>query len=223
MRLIKIYVIIGVTLLISTIIYLIYQNKMYGYSLDLEMHKKFQWIFKDSFLRDIDPHSGSWVGNRNTLNNFVYKRDLKHETAGAMIDFWEFENIGNIDIKQVKFEKSFYYNEIPTNERIVLFSGSRLERITKLNVQFKSKLKIKTDFSDTIIQTFNTDNYVGIYGDFHYVDVYNENGMQIKFMNDLDSQRTLFLVYQKQNYFYFIVVSSNKTIDKEMINNFNLN
>jgi hypothetical protein len=196
---------------------------MYGYSLDLEMHKKYEWIFKDSFLRDIDPHAGSWVGNRNTLNNFSYKSDLKNFTVGASIDFWEFENIGNIDIKQVKFEKSFSYNEIPTNERIVLFSGSRLERITKLNVQFKSKLKIKTDFSDTIIQTFNTDNYVGIYGDFHYVDVYNENGMQIKFMNDMDSQRTLFLVYQKQNYFYFIVVSSNKTIDKEMINNFNLN
>ncbi len=196
---------------------------MYGYSLDLEIHKKYKWIFKDSFLRDIDPHAGSWVGNRNTLNNFSYKSDLKNFTVGASIDFWEFENIGNIDIKQVKFEKSFYYNEIPTNERIVLFSGSRLERITKLYVQFKSKLKIKTDFSDTIIQTFNTENYVGIYGDFHYVDVYNENGMQIKFMNDMDSQRSLFLVYQKQNYFYFIVVSSNKTIDKEMINNFNLN
>lgn len=223
MRILKTYVIVGAVILISTIAYLIYQNKQYGYTLDLEKFKEYKWVFKDSFYKDIDAIGSSYIGNQNILNSYVYKRDLKHETAGANIDVWEFKNIGNIQIEKVKFEKNVIYSDIPTDEQIVLYSGSRLERITQRNVHFLSKLNIKVDDSDSIIQTFNTDKYVGIYGDFHYVDVYNEKGLQIKFKNEMVSQRMLFLIYQKKNYFYFIVVSSDKTIDKEIINNLNLN
>src|SRR5574343_560936 len=159
-RILKGFVLSGALILISIIIYLIYQNKMYGYSINFEVCKNYRFFFKESFLKDIDSNGSSYIGNRNTLNNYVYKRDLKHGTAGANIDIWEFENLGNIELKDVKFEKSISYNEIPNEERIILYSGSRLERVTKRSVHFQSKLKIKIDNSDSVIQKYVSKNYV---------------------------------------------------------------
>lgn len=223
MRLIKIYVIIGVTLLISTIIYFIYQNKMYGYSVDLKKFSNYTWIFKESFFKDIDTTGGSWVGNQNTLTSFAYKTDIKNFTAGAIIDVWEFENHGNIDIDKIDIENSFSDDNIPQDERIVLYSGSPLERVTKRNVQFRTGLKIKLDLVDTIMHKYNSLNYKGVYGDINTINVYNQYGLQIKFKNEFDNKRTIFLLYKKKKSIYFIVIRSEHKIDKEIINNLNLN
>jgi len=222
-RLIKTYVIVGVALLLSTIAYLIYQNKMYGYSLDLKRFKNYTWIFKESFLKDIDTTGGSWVGYQNTLTSFAYKTDIKNFTADAIIDVWEFENHNEIDIRNIDIDKCYTDDNIPPDEQIILYSGSALETITKRKVQFRSKLKIKLDLLDTIMHKYNSLDYQVVYGDFNSINLYNQNGLQIKLKNEFESKRTLFIVYKKKKSIYFIVIRSEHTIDKEMINNLNLN
>lgn len=222
MKRIKTYVIIGVSLLISTIIYLIYQNKMYGYSLDLKKFRNYTWIFKESFFKDIDTTGGSWVGNQNTLTSFAYKTDIKNFTAGAIIDVWEFENHGNIDIDKIDIENSFSDYNIPQDESIVLYSGSALETVTKRQVQFRSKLKIKLDLVDTIMHKYNSLNYKGVYGDINTINVYNQYGLQIKFKNEFDNKRTIFLLYKKKKSIYFILVRSEKIFDKNFVDSLNL-
>ena len=120
MRILKTYVIVGSVILISTIAYLIYQDKQYGYTLDLEKFKEYKWVFKNSFFEDIDTTGGSWVGYQNTLTSFAYKTDLNNFTAEAIIDIWEFENHSKIDINKIDIENSFSDDNIPQNESIVL-------------------------------------------------------------------------------------------------------
>ena len=223
MKFIKGFVISGVLILISVIIYLIYQNKMYGYSLDLKKFRNYTWIFKESFFKDIDTTGGSWVGNQNTFTSFAYKTDIKNFTAGAIIDVWEFENHNEIDIQKIDIENCFSDDNIPQDQQIVLYSGSALETVTKRQVQFRSKLKIKLDLVDTIMHKYNSLNYKGVYGDINTINVYNQYGLQIKFKNEFDNKRTIFLLYKKKKSIYFIVIRSEHKIDKEMINNFNLN
>ena len=223
MRILKTYVIVGTVILISTIAYLIYQNKMYGYTLDLKRFKNYTWIFKESFLKDIDTTGGSWVGYQNTLTSFAYKTDIKNFTAGAIIDVWEFENHNEIDIRKIDIEKCYTDDNIPPDEQIILYSGSPLETVTKRNVQFRTGLKIKLDLVDTIIHKYNSLNYKCVFGDINSINLYNQKGLQIKLKNEFDRKRTLFIVYKKKKSIYFIVIRSEHTIDKEMINNLNLN
>ncbi|MBP6531901.1 MAG: hypothetical protein KA285_01390 [Bacteroidia bacterium] len=191
---------------------------IFSHSLNHEAWKNYTWIFKDSIRMDIEnPLNYSDVKSKDIRSVFHYN-DYEY-----YIIVWEFKNLSNLDLKNVKIEPNVNLDNITFWAGEVLDSKSDLQTTVKYGFEFDDGFNINLDRYSKIDKRIESTKYRGFLGNVHRMALSDSKGdHQIIFDYNQGKGQTICLVYKARNSFYLIVINSKKPIDEGIIDVLNL-
>ena len=220
----KYITIIGGIIILGLFGNFIFKYLYYGYSSDFETQKKYEWIFKQSYLTEFDNLGSASYNRFDVFNDYHYKGDYTNNDMGIGITVWEFKNQSNLSLNNISLNNRTNLYNVLYSEYQTINSGSKLEVNVQYGYSFENGIKVYIDDSDTIKSFYKNSKYKGFYGNFRKISLSNRNGeSQILFHNDLKSSLTSMVFYKKLSSLYVIVFNSEKHFDKDVIKMLNLN
>ncbi len=197
---------------------------IYGHNADYTSFKKYKWIFKKNTQVNLDDIGNSTFSKTDCQNFFHYLGNMKNKDMGFLFNIWEFKNLENINLDKVKLTNDFDVSNITFKNGETLNMESELRQDVKYNYSFKDGFNINIDKKDTIKSYYKGKYYVGCYGNFKRISLWNEfEGHQIIIIkNDLKNPLTSILVYKRNKRLFLIIVQSDKYFDKDIIDVLNI-
>lgn len=204
-----------ISLILTYVAYSIFVAIVYHHSTEWNNRERYLWLFNDSVKADLDPrYAVGDVRDSDILYYYLYKRNY-------YIKVWEFKKVS---IKQL--------DDIPINQNVLmnrykLTSGEELHGIPEIYVKFKIPfhdfISINLNEKSKILQNFQGENYRGFFGDINKMSLQNREGENLIMFDYKDKiEPTLFLLYQKSERFFVLVVNSKNPFDESIIGIFNL-
>lgn len=197
--------------------------------------KDYMFFFNDSIKKDIDTLLVSTSETKkDILNYFTYQPSLsfyqdyleaiKHSDTDTLysINIWEFKDLFNFPIDSVKFHFNQSLGRLKVKRGEILEPNSNQPISIIWGYNFK-KIKINVDNKSNISSLNITGkNYKGFFGEVNRLSMSNQDDKHYVFIDNIPKMDILFLVVNKSNKFYIIIISCNKKFDKDIFNILNL-
>lgn len=197
--------------------YFIYGVVKYSHSHDWETYKNYYWIFKDPIKKEIDTnYSYSLVKDSDVYNDFSYK-DYR-------IILWEFNDLGNKTVSEIIYNENVDLDNIRKfRSGEILNKNSDLEITVKFGFSLENGFKINLDKNSSIDKKLTGDCYQGFYGHISKLSLCNNNEEHQIILNYTEGiTPSIFLIYEKNEKFYIIIINSKKQLEEDIINILNL-
>lgn len=211
------YILSGVAaIIISSFIYSFYSFYRYKYTIEFDHGKRYLWLFNDSTKSEIDTLlSYGFVKENNKLFSYQYKKDYH-------IYIWEFNDLRIAELNKISINKNINFSYMKFDSGLILDKDNP-KIITKKDLIFNDKLLVYLNEKSCIIDTISSTNYKGFYGNINKMYFSNESDENlILFDYGVKIQPAIFLLYKGNNSFYMLLITSNKELDKKIINILNI-
>lgn len=215
-RKIKIILFSVVFIIIAYVINITYTIVKYKHSGDWETHMNYYWIFKDSVKSEINSDfSYSYVKESDVYNDYHYKN--------YSIILWEFEDLGIDEVNEAIFNEGLTIDKTSFRSGEILNKNSDLEIAVKYGFSFENGIKINLDENSSIDKKLNGDCYQGFLGHISKLSLSNNNDEHQIILNYTEGiTPSIFLIYEKNEKFYLIIINSRKQLEEDIINILNL-
>jgi hypothetical protein len=198
--------------------FFILQSVIYGYRTDWNMYNKYTYLLKDSVKNNLDYLFCSSEVGYNDVNTSIWTKD------SVRISVWEFNELKDVDLKQVQFREDVNLESLRFNRGVILDSKSDMNTTVEYGFTFDNSLVVSLDQYSKIQTRFEEKNYRGFFGYINKLSL--SNGITHKhyiLLNyALQVSPALVLFYKDNKGFYMIIVDSKKGMDEKIIRVLNL-
>lgn len=175
----------------------------------------FEMINPDSLIYIDSIFQYSLRSPNGTLNFLFYKKDYR-------LLIWEVKSIYFTNLDNVFYLKPALLDKILIDKGEIFFPNQNGEITIRSEYTFINGIKIKTDQNSKIDTFFENSNYNGFIGQLNDVLIENLDGEQVILFRFKEDINVIFLCYESNDRFYFIIVDSKHTLTTEFLNIFNL-
>lgn len=199
------------------ILYAIYNYHRYAYSFGDSDFKEYLWLFKDSFINEIDT-----VGYSESLrqSDVIFYYHYKKE---YVINIWEFKDLGGINLRKIAINKNVNLSDI--NFAFTEIISAKSDQPISVNQAplMKNSFNVNIDEQSSIDSSFESINYKGFYGTINKMSFSDDKGEHYCVLDFLsDRKKELFLLYKGKHSLFAITIDSRKLDGYNVNSIFNL-
>ena len=217
-------------------LYIVYRIGFYfivGHTTDWNSKKKFTYLFKKESFQHIDTTTIATArGLYDAVEAYIYypKVDIKQgvdpllflNEVKIFISIWKFDKFADIQLKEINFRENQDLRDIKPDRGEVIDAQSDERKVVAYGYSYKTII-INTDQKSKIRDWFSGRFYKGFIGSFNRISLSNEEGKHDIYYDFIPYRKNvLFIVYKSEKGFFLIVIDSDLSIDRSVLNLLNL-
>lgn len=206
---------------------------IFGHTTDWNSKQRFTYFFKKkTFLHMDTVYTATARGRYDAVESYHYypNVDIEQGTDPLLLvndvyirfSIWKFDKFEDIQISDIKFRTNQNLKDIKLNSGEVIDSESDKRKNVAYGYKYKT-ITVNTDEGSKIRDYFSSKKYKGFIGSFNRISLSNENGEHDIFYDFIPYKKNvLFMIFKDDRGFFLIVIDSELSIDRSVLELLNL-